>query len=1450
MGVYSREAYIRINTFYITMSAGVDDPALVANATANRLAAQVFEKYERFEAQELLAHTSYHWLLSAEEHRLQVDTPQGLVLSMQPFSQNNCVFAVPVDATAEPWDFREIHQIVRELVIGIYGLNQVPSICLEANFDQGTACHIPPAYNDTRIGQLFINVDYMMKALWHGSFFPKDKRYKFAERWRSNLDVNSQGVPETKKTILNEFLLAGMLDITKDPDFTGIYDNMKLFPMSIHDANMDKKLFMSYVNDMSVQMILRHQNVYQHHNMFLYDGTHNVTSVIKLDEKRIDRDTYERLQTRLQAHLDVIENNMQNKAEIRRQLQLLHFVCFMTSFLIAMRRRNKVPDIHRLLPPLLADDCKTERELPPLMIGPDFKCKNFDFGKEYFHLHGGIQMDIETDEIRKPSEEFVESYEEIELETMQHLADVTDPDTPYHEHHNLPIKTINGKSYYIFAMDFETYYPVAPPQPLWLHAVYDRIKDMKPRRLPLTDVHLHEQFKKKYGLKQAIKFKNIQEGLKICAIRGLVAAFQTLARKVAASRLGKQDEFGLSLLHYAALNNRPQIIQLLLIQGQDINVRRNYNITSVGDDICGGPTPLHLASRCGALEAALCLICNHADTTMGDPDGWAAIHHAAFFDHATIMRLIIRKFEDQTELQTYDKLRQTPLLLAASSGALESVKILIQLGANIKRRDTEGNNMVQLAALRFHTNVLEHFINWNHPDAPVWKTLVGMLTSNDFVKMDSAVRSLEVLTTSCNTYGKSILEADGIPALVNLLRLNSDEMQSLAGAVLCNISHLEDIRRAIAGADAIPILVKLLGSPLDDIQSRSAILLSDLASVDENQSKVSEDNGIPAIIKLFDADLEDVLVEAVNCVRVLCTQHTTNQTLVAQNGGIDPLVEFLQVTNSNILQAAAAAALAALTASHYDNQNLAVSKGVVEPLVKLVKCRNVTVQVKAAAALESLALNNSNSQAAILKLNAQTALIRLLKIWALDVKEQAACTLWALAGHTTPQQRMIAECIGISGIIDLIVKSEKLQYVGCMAMIALTRASIAHQLKFKKEEGILPLVRILRSSKTSERVLLTVIRALGTLCIGVAHCNNKVTQAKIAEEHTIQTLVQLLRASHNDMIKVEIAITLGYIILGNKENEALLKEEPAFNIRLLLQLQMSKDQVVCLKAGTALSTFAFNNTNQQLCIRSAGGIHMATIRRFLDSPNEVFQSYAAFQIVVLARVIVDEDQVTLSALGVTSLVRLLASEDDNTNILAGSLLASLAHTRAGITDAMITSGAVDVLIGHLHSANIEVRSAVAVALGYLTFNRKATRILLVACRNRPGLFEQLMNNLAPDGKISTDFTDEFRIAKTVGLPAFSLEIHGGPPAVPPPRPRTGKLARPQTTMSLVQKTSRRKINPRSASAPALGRKQTNGKAGNQRRMPDSTSIEIIVPLKDERAKKAGDTKVVKARPDL
>ena len=66
----------------------------------------------------------------------------------------------------------------------------------------------------------------------------------------------------------------------------------------------------------------------------------------------------------------------------------------------------------------------------------------------------------------------------------------------------------------------------------------------------------------------------------------------------------------------------------------------------------------------------------------------------------------------------------------------------------------------------------------------------------------------------------------------------------------------------------------------------------------------------------------------------------------------------------------------------------------------------------------------------------------------------------------------------------------------------------------------------------------------------------------------------------------------------------------------------------------------------------------------------------------------------------------------------------------------------------------QVRTACAAALGYLTFNRHAHRLLLVECRNTPSTYNLLTRHLSKDAKISSVFTDEFRRQKTIGLPSL------------------------------------------------------------------------------------------------
>ena len=90
---------------------------------------------------------------------------------------------------------------------------------------------------------------------------------------------------------------------------------------------------------------------------------------------------------------------------------------------------------------------------------------------------------------------------------------------------------------------------------------------------------------------------------------------------------------------------------------------------------------------------------------------------------------------------------------------------------------------------------------------------------------------------------------------------------------------------------------------------------------------------------------------------------------------------------------------------------------------------------------------------------------------AVFVHVAGASALWALAGVTRHQQQRIASMIGINILVDmLMLKSETLQFIAGRAIIALTTENIENQNKIVAGGGVQPLVRLLRSAKTSEKV--------------------------------------------------------------------------------------------------------------------------------------------------------------------------------------------------------------------------------------------------------------------------------------------------------------------------------------------------------------------------------------------
>ncbi len=65
----------------------------------------------------------------------------------------------------------------------------------------------------------------------------------------------------------------------------------------------------------------------------------------------------------------------------------------------------------------------------------------------------------------------------------------------------------------------------------------------------------------------------------------------------------------------------------------------------------------------------------------------------------------------------------------------------------------------------------------------------------------------------------------------------------------------------------------------------------------------------------------------------------------------------------------------------------------------------------------------------------------------------------------------------------------------------------------------------------------------------------------MAEEQIIPILVNLLASPLREEVQVEVAYTLGCVVLGNRENQERLSEEPLFKHDLLLDLLDTPDSV-------------------------------------------------------------------------------------------------------------------------------------------------------------------------------------------------------------------------------------------------------------------------------------------------
>lgn len=150
------------------------------------------------------------------------------------------------------------------------------------------------------------------------------------------------------------------------------------------------------------------------------------------------------------------------------------------------------------------------------------------------------------------------------------------------------------------------------------------------------------------------------------------------------------DEDGVSLLHWAAINNRREIATFLLERGADVR--------AVGGELKS--SPVHWAVRQGHLPMVVLLVRHGADPTVLDAEGCNCLHLAAQLGHTAVAAYLVAK--KCCDVDGPDANGMTALMWSAfrASSSVDPTRLLLTLGASGSAADpVRGNTPLHWAVL-------------------------------------------------------------------------------------------------------------------------------------------------------------------------------------------------------------------------------------------------------------------------------------------------------------------------------------------------------------------------------------------------------------------------------------------------------------------------------------------------------------------------------------------------------------------------------------------------------------------------------------------------------------------------------------------------------------------------------------------------------------------------------
>lgn len=734
-----------------------------------------------------------------------------------------------------------------------------------------------------------------------------------------------------------------------------------------------------------------------------------------------------------------------------------------------------------------------------------------------------------------------------------------------------------------------------------------------------------------------------------------------------------------------------------------------------------------------------------------DGDGWSHVHHAAYSGYQKSITRFVRSNEDQLELLTKDGKRSTPLLLACSSGALETVRFLVDLGADLAATDRDGFGVVEVSSCAGHLSILEYFLEIKSSQVNVYKLLVkGLDSSRGIYLQTSCLKSLTQLSSLDRL--EAIADSGAIEAVIKVLCSPGSEEEGIVNSLffLEKIIGSRDAQELIRKSNGVNALVRQLNASVKEVYSLSVKLLTELARGNRDTvDKIAKNKGIESLLKILERapQGDDVQLAVLNTLGLFCKVTRDIQDVFAKTpDSFKILVKLLKECKKRRVVACLARTVALLVEENEQNQNTFVSEDGVSSLIPvLMRSKPQETQMAAVAAIKSIAHQGSRTNQELLECHGCVKILtKMLREGSRkeEVRQLVGEALWAIAGNQTSRKFTIAKSIGIGILIEFLkASSTNLNFIGSEALVVLAEDIFSKQEEIVAASATQFLACLIGKPSTPEHTVLSIFQVFCALCIQVGFRPHVKGQQAILMDGGVKFLVRYLIHSHKPLIQSQAAYTLSCIALGNQETNTVITN--LFEFSRLIDLLSEEASDVRLTAGAALALFAFNNTQNQKSMAVPGALHYSMFQSFFESDDDLSLAKVAFQVVVLSRVFPDEDQATTSATGIKLLVNLLEKGNEEIQALCSNFIAGLSHTRPGIPAAFVSIGTIHILARLLMSPSEKVRSCSAVALGYLSLDKSGQRQLLNICRSEPDLYNTLCR-YAKKVKLSQEFVERWK----------------------------------------------------------------------------------------------------------